>query len=258
MVALLRRAGAHRGYATFWRAGVITVATEHEIELVAVGFGDGLPVPFRHASVDRWYLPHPGGPVALVVARDREEEQLDLPRLGRLVGPPERVLESSRYRVLVYRSDALPTLPSWQLENLEEELTEAARLPGAALFTQDGVGRADGRRLVAESPSSRPGYLAFGPYVRLPPGHWEVTFDVESSAGTPGSPPSRCEIAFDRGQRVIWQAPLRPGRRRQVARLTVAPAAAGSHPVETRVYYSGAGSLVVHEIELRRLASSAR
>jgi hypothetical protein len=109
----LERNGLHYGYATYWNAGAVTVHTGGEVKVRQVLFTDGLPVPYRHLSSDRWYLPEAWKGETFLAVHPTEASQVDLAKLTRLMGPPRRTLESDGVKIYVFDHNLAGSLPGW-------------------------------------------------------------------------------------------------------------------------------------------------
>ncbi|HVS63727.1 MAG TPA: hypothetical protein VMT85_09550 [Thermoanaerobaculia bacterium] len=249
LVQLLDDAEVRSGYAPYWYSGAIAVGTNYRVDLRPVSFDAGLPVPVRHLTVDSWYAQGGQGRTALVLPTE-EDALLDEEFLSSLVGAPERVVEAGDYRLLIYGGDVFPSLPAWRKANLEEGAVERLAFPASVLPTQ--VGTLQSGSLWADAGTS-PGVLAYGPYVRLPPGAWRVIFDVEIRELSGEGPVGSWDLVTDRGDVELARGALEErGRRRVAVRLSL-PTQLAPPGLEARVFYAGRGELLLHGVEVERV-----
>lgn len=103
---VLEDAGLHRGFASYWNAGVTTILTGDDIRVAPVSISDGaLPIPFHHLTAEHWYESDPTLSSSFLLLDQTDRNQLNWPALDLALGPPSRTLKSGKYEILVYPFD---------------------------------------------------------------------------------------------------------------------------------------------------------
>jgi hypothetical protein len=102
LAQLLKREGLDWGYATWWNAGAITVLTDSSVRVTPVDLLESGVHQFGYMVLKEWYLPERWkGETFLALSRDQASaKRMDL--LERILGAPQRIVDSPDYRVLVY------------------------------------------------------------------------------------------------------------------------------------------------------------
>jgi len=172
MMRFLDSQGLRYGYAGFWNAGKISVLSDQRIRIRPILIEQGVPVPMRKLSSNRWYNPAAWTGPTFMVLSDDELHALNLERLGALVGAPRR-LDFEEWHVLVFNRNLAAALPDWDMA-----LRTPAHYP-AGPDTPAVVGKLDGAARVAEAGTA--GMLQYGPYRSLGAGRYRVTYSVETS-----------------------------------------------------------------------------
>ncbi|TWI64325.1 4-amino-4-deoxy-L-arabinose transferase-like glycosyltransferase [Pseudoduganella lurida] len=240
LTTFLRDNGLRYGYATFWNAGKLTVLADHQVRIRAVNFEQGLPMPMRKLSSDRWYTREYYQGPAFLLLQDSEQQQADLAALAQRLGAPSRVLRFEDWQVIVYPRN-LAMLPEWD---------PLVRLPLAypvSATTPHQIGRlAEGGLLAGPGEA---GTLYFGPFRALAPGTYTATFDIDTR-GTATAGFGSLDVTADGGKHVLARQSL-TGTGRQRISLTFS-AAKALQAVEFRVFASGQGTVVMRGVELVR------
>ena len=113
-------------------------------------------------------------------------------------------------------------------------------MPGYSFQSQ--VGAPDGTVIAAVDQS---GFLAFGPWVQLPPGKYEASFSYEFS----GTDPSASYVEVFSRDTVLAKEPIRSGSHVQ----TLAFELSSPLPLtEFRVFHGGQGRLAFRELSVDR------
>lgn len=242
LIQALQRAGLVDGYGTYWNAGAITVLSGDRLRVRQVYLEHGLPVPMRHLGSNRWYRPdgRPGPTFLLLTAE--EAKSVDWASMQRFLGAPARRFTADSYEVVVYARNPAEALPNWN-EDLSHPISIS--MSGASPHQ---VGQYDptGHALVASAGDT--GALHFGPYLPIPKGHYEASFDVEcdrASAGVCG----KVDVAGAGGTVVFGEATIPAGRRARV--LVQFDVPRWLNDTELRVFVDGSGRVTLRGISVR-------
>jgi hypothetical protein len=114
LAEFLRSSGLRYGYSTYWNAGVLSVLSGEAVRVRQIKYSDGLPIPFRHLSSNRWYLPIAWEGETFLLLNPAEQTALDVARMERYNGRPVRTLEFEGMKVLVYPRNLAASMPNWQ------------------------------------------------------------------------------------------------------------------------------------------------
>lgn len=241
MGADLERHGLRYGYATFWNAGAITVLSEQHVRVRQISVVNGLPVPVRHLSSNRWYRASTWQGESFLMLSDEEAATVDFAKMEMYLGKPSRIVPVHGRRAWVYPHNIAARLPMW-----DDQQPAPVRVPINAA-SQHRVGQLAGepgsQRL--EAAAGTAGNLHFGPYLTLEPGRYLVTFDIE--AGGTGEA-GRVDVTANGGNSVLLERALQGGAPRRVSvplelrqRVT---------DLELRVWSNGNGAVALHGMEL--------
>ena len=237
--AFLDQQGLRYGYATFWHAGRLTLLSDGKVKVRQIGLDNGLPVPVRHLSSDRWYDAATWTGPTFLMLTEAEAAATDWARVDRLAGKPSRVIAHRGWKIYCYPDNIAAHLPFWDYRR-SPPLRFA--VDGAS---QHRIGRLvdDGKALRAEPGES--GHLLFGPQRPTAAGSYVVGFDIDSDGA---DDVGVVDIAANDGATVLAALPIKGrGRRRVELPLKLnAPAA-----VEFRVWSNAAGRLTIHGVDLR-------
>ncbi|TFW19767.1 hypothetical protein [Duganella callida] len=240
VVNFLRDQGLRYGYATFWNANKLTVLSAGAVKVRPVTVEGGIPLPMRKLSSNRWYRPEAWQGETFVMLLDEELKALDQPRMAALAGAP-RVLRFRNLTVLVYPANIASVLPKWDLRlRKPEHYPVYAGTPHMAGHFEPALAG-----MVAAPGEAGP--LMFGPARTLPPGSYDIGFDVETT-GAEGS-----EFGFvdavtggatvTHARQTITQA----GRQHVVLRLDTATQL---EQLELRAFSSGQGQFIVRGADI--------
>ena len=136
--------------------------------------------------------------------------------------------------------------PEIMMEPFEQVFHDRSRM-GAVGRSASGVGRVEGDYRVTE-PDAREGFLYYGWYPFLPPGRYEVHFDMRWR-DVPENNPLRIEVMRDFGRNTVADKDISGGLETSFLAFHLQELT----QVEPRVYYGGAGSMELRRIEIRRL-----
>lgn len=198
VLALLRKEGLKYGYATYWNSGVFTVLSGGDVKVRQVVISDRL-YAMRHLSSDLWYQGSAWqGPTFLLVD-EREHKLLEDRRLLDCPLRPDRVLTIDSLRILIYPANIAASAIGW--DNSDVSWTWPICLNRA---TPRSVGSFDPQRRALVSQEGEIGYLMFGPYLSLRPGHYSAILEYEGLNAV-----GHVDVAA--GGKVLASEALRPG-----------------------------------------------
>ena len=166
----------HYGYASYWNAGVLSVLSSEKVLVRQVEIVGGVPVPMRHLSSERWYRPSAWTGETFLLVTGEEAAKLDWELLASWQVVPLRELAYENFKVFVFPGNIASDLPGWG-----EPLSSPVTYPATSRSLHQ-VGRfdaryaGDGPALVAGQ--REVGALHYGPFIRLEPGRYAVTFRV--------------------------------------------------------------------------------
>lgn len=182
LVEFLKENGLRYGYASYWNAGKLSVLSDEAVLVRQVGFRNGIPVPMRHLSSDRWYKTGTWEGETFLLLQDHELSALNLDVLAVYQGYPSRELVFETFYIFVFPKNIALGTAFWD-ENIENELTFSA-----STHSNFNIGRyvpGDTGEIVAEKGEA--GALHYGPYLYVGPGDYRVTFQVLSGYNAKGA-----------------------------------------------------------------------
>ena len=176
LIALLESNGLEYGYASFWNAGALSVLSDGEVKVRQVTIEQGIPMPMRHLSSDRWYRPSAWSGKTFLLLKDAEAAAMNWDLLASYAGQPVQKLRFDDFGIYVFPRNLAEVLPNWNVD-----LSGPLAIPLSATSPRT-VGRyvAAGTHAAIVAGKGESGYVHFGPYMRLPPGRYRATFDVEA------------------------------------------------------------------------------
>ena len=224
-------------------AGVIAVAAGYELFISSVGTGVGFGLPARYPMI---VGPLIAVPLAVVIEKIRVARLLFVPLLA--VSLIFAVAAARNFaqlypgdvqRIFGMRSTA-PAFPELAGVLAPVSFTLA---PDAAPAPQ--TGKLEGDEVIARAGRDKAGFLRYGPWVGLKAGAYVATFSLAAERVRPDQPAAIVQItgAGETGvvSKELTGRQLRPLRSLNNIDLTFATP--GGRWIETRVYYSGKGTL---------------
>lgn len=153
--------------------------------------------------------------------------------LGKRIRKPFQLLVVATFLVLIANVDQLITR------------TSTHYFPGSLLPGQTGVLSLESR--IAQEGRDKPGFLTYGPYVRLTPGLYRIQFNYRSSSNVTGG----WDIVFQGASRLLTQGPFLKTEHGFVNSEIVVSLNKSLVPLEIRSLYSGRGVLAVEGLTVR-------
>lgn len=177
--------GLRYGYASYWNAGVLSVISDEKVLVRQVVFDNGIPMPMRHLSSNRWYRPSAWQGESFLLIANQEETLINWERLALYQGRPVRELTYGNFKIYVFGHNIANNMPGWD-SRLESPVTfhiDKFSLSQTGRFVEDFG--SDGPALIAEKGEA--GALHFGPYISVEPGSYTATFDVHTDKNPGGT-----------------------------------------------------------------------
>ena len=233
----LKRRGLEYGYATYWNAGATTVLSDGDVRVRQIRFEAAIPTPYRHLSSNYWFRPEAWKKKTFLVLTDEELAGFDKERFFALTGQPEEEFRFENMNIWVFSYNIASRMPGWDKAraadpDLDVRITPLSRHAIGSLQEAQGV-------YALEAKKGEAGFLHFGPYVDLAPGHYSAAFDVSSDSPVTAG---YVDVVGDLGRKVLAKSDI-PANQDGVMTLSfeVGPDRMGG--VEFRVYSDGAGRL---------------
>jgi hypothetical protein len=247
LIAFLQSQGLRYGYATYWNAGAISVLSAQQVRIRQILVSNGLPIPTRHLSSDRWYSPSAWEGETFMLLTKSEAQQVDWELLDRYRVKPSKALKFDDWEVFVFPSNLAKDLPYW-----DTIFSYTQSIP-LTKYSPHHIGRyvaSDGQpMLVAEK--GEQGFLHFGPYLRIASGTYRARYEVQAE-GDKDSDFGFADVTSDGGTIVYSYTRIsRPGLHTYEVDFTV-PSWKGD--LEFRVSTSGIARVQLRKIEVTRIS----
>jgi len=198
----LQANGLNYGYATYWNAGTVSVLSDEHVLVRQITLDGALPMPLRFLSADHWYNTETWkGETFLLLTQD-EANKVDWKRLAELGLPVSRKLQFGNLGIFVFGQNIAAKIAGWDVE-FKQPMTFHA---DAGALTQVGSLEQHGGEKVLVAPAKSPGALYYGPFVKVIPGTYRLTFDVEASSNPAAT--LRLDAATSPGGMVLAQKEL--------------------------------------------------
>jgi hypothetical protein len=171
----LKSKGLRYGYATYWNAGRLSVASNGTINIRQIVINDGLPMPHRHLSSDRWYRPEAWEGKSFLLLTAPEMGALDVNKLAVYGAIPDAIYKIGKFNIIEFKDNISRHMPNWDPTYQSEvsvHITPYSLKQVGHLVEESGHGYA----LVAEKSES--GYLHYGPYLTAAPGRYRAVFNI--------------------------------------------------------------------------------
>lgn len=231
------------GYATYWNAGVVSVLSDEKVLVRQILIKNGIPVPMKHLSSNRWYRPEARHGETFLLLTDAEAKLIEWEVLEAYNVKPDRSYEINGFNIYVFKDNLANHLPGWDA-HFEVPFKF---IPNEYSLKQ--IGHFDKREsaLVAELGES--GALHYGPYITVEPGHYMVTFDVLAAHNPAGT--VRLDVAGGNEQ-IYAETTITSSEHPQHLYFSIEEA----QTMEFRVWALGNERLVLKEITIERLPSA--
>ena len=245
LVEFLKTHRLHYGYATYWNAGVLSVLSAQQVRVRQIQIQSGLPIPMRHLSSERWYRPSAWTGETFLLLNDNEAKAVNWDLLATYHGRPMRTLGFQEFQIYVFPQNIASGLPGWDatfetLAKFEVSPQSPHRVGRYLATNQRGA-------LVADKGEAGP--LLFGPYIRVLPGRYRVSFEVETT-GDGASDFGDVDVASDQGRQIHTSQPVTHiGRQRIALQFSLEKKV---DDLQFRVLVSGTGQVKVYSVNMVR------
>jgi hypothetical protein len=250
----LARRGLTHGFSSVLNANILNLESRGRSTTCPVYFSNVL-IPQRWLADTSCYTPAAMGEWFYVVSDhdDRDEAALR----ATLPPPVERFHVGKTYEISVFRTADVPL--AWLELPIHDgdELPLPLRLPATHLALHRGVVAPEAGRLVA---TGQPGYVVYGPYLKLPRGTYRVVWSgsaITSPGASPGASPGELTftVAADLGQDVLAKATISAGaigsRRAPLVELSFTLDRARDS-VEFPIWSAGGARVALDDVVLER------
>lgn len=102
------------GYATYWNAGVVSVLSNGKSVVRQIVIIDGVPMPMRHLSSNRWYLSSAWKDESFLLLTSLEAKNLNWKQMAEYGLIPSRELTYDDYNVYVFKENIAKYIPGWK------------------------------------------------------------------------------------------------------------------------------------------------
>jgi hypothetical protein len=239
----LQQRGLGYGYSSFWNAGRITVLSGQKIRNRQINIVDGLPVPMRHLSSNRWYWPEAWSGQTFLMLTEQEADALDREKLYALTGQPLEVVKHHEWRIWIFDHNIARDL-AWDQRYLQPANIALGET------TPHQIGRIESGKLVAAPGEQGP--LMYGPWINAERGSYEVRFDIETKGASNDF--GRLDVVSDQGRALHAEKALAGQGRREV-RLAFS-SSTPLNQLEFRAISNGTGQVTIHGVRLQRAVDS--
>lgn len=245
LVEYLTKNQLRYGYATYWNAGVTSVLSRERVLVRQIVIENGVPMPMRHLSSNRWYRPSTWQGETFLLLTPQEAELLDFEKMAFHGLIPSQINEFGDFRIYMFPDNIASKLPGWDtryeapvtFEVGKDSLSQTGRL----YDDYEGTGPA----LVAEK--GEIGALHFGPYVNVDPGRYRATFDVIAAHQAAGA--VRLDVVAAPGQKLYGEVTLTESHQPQVIEFSLDK----TRSMEFRVWALGNERVIFRGVTLQRL-----
>lgn len=246
LVDFLVQNGLHYGYATYWNAGVTSVLSDERVLVRQIVIDNGLPMPMRHLSSNRWYRPRTWKGETFLMLTMQESKMVDWDRFSAHRLKPVRELDFSGYKIYIFNENIAKKLPGWDWKYEEPTTITVSKYShsqvGSLVVDFDQTGSA----LIAEK--GEVGALHFGPFVNIEPGQYKVTFDVVAHHNEAGV--VRLDVAASPDQKLYGEKKLQSSDSPQYLIITVDK----TRTMEFRAWALGNERVVFRGVTVERLS----
>lgn len=236
------------GYATYWHAGVISVLSDERSLVRQVVIENGIPMPMRWLSSNRWYRPSAWQGETFLLLTSNEAKLLDLEKMAILGAVPSQTMEFGDYKIYVFRDNIASKLPGWdtRYEKPITFKTNKASLSQTGKLYDNYEG--SGPALVAEK--GEIGALHFGPYVNVDAGRYLVSFDIRANTNASGV--ARLDVVAAPDQKIYGEKVLSESHGSQEIVFILDK----TRTLEFRVWALGNERVIFRGVTIQRLPES--
>jgi len=244
MINFLDSQGLKYGYSTFWNAGKHSVLSGQRIRIRQIITANGLPIPMRKLSSNRWYNPDAWqGPTFLLLSTE-EKAQINMDVLTRLAGPSREMIFEG-WHILVFADNIAAHLPDW-----DTRMAHKLEYPVTAV-TPHLAGKLQGTPQALVAAPGEAGALQFGPFRTVTAGRYVVGFELETAGeGGNGAADYGWVDVVAAGGKVQAEQRITAVGRQRIALAFDTPKLLNQ--LEFRVVSSGKGQITVYGSDIER------
>lgn len=235
----------HYGYATYWNAGALTVFSNEQSKVRQIQIKDGIPMPMRHLSSNRWYRPAAWQGKTFLLLHENETKLVNWQLMKQMGAMYEKLYRIDEFSIFVFPANIARDLPGWDTryeESYRFPITERA-FRNVGLLQKDDTG--NGYILIAKKGDE--GALHYGPFLPLESGQYRVTFDVLADHHPEGV--ARIDVAGRPNQKIFGEKFLLGSDSPQEIVFTLEEA----NTLEFRVWALGTGRVTFRGYAIQRI-----
>jgi len=236
------------GYATYWNAGVTSVLSDENVLVRQVAIENGVPMPMRHLSSDKWYRANTWqGPTFLALTRG-EAELIDWPTLQSYGVHPTKTLHFNDFSVYIFNANLATKIPGW-----DNTYSHPTFIPiNSRSLSQFNTPSTDDTgdypdALIAKS--TEKGALYFGPYLNVDPGRYAVTFHILATPHEKLQDVVRLDVASDKGEIIHEELTLKESHSDHTIQFEITE----KKTMEFRVWTLGNGAVTFKGTTIQRI-----
>lgn len=168
--------GLTYGYASYWNAGIISVLSNEKALVRQIMISDGVPSPYRWLSADHWYKPEAYKGETFLLLTLEEAKNFDWQYLELYSLKPVRYLEFMQYKIFIFAENIANALPGWDTRYDLKTIFPASKY--SLKNIGDYVENVGTKVAMLVANKGDIGCLHYGPYVKVEPGDYKITFDM--------------------------------------------------------------------------------
>jgi len=244
IVNFLEKHELQYGYATYWNAGILSVLSDEKVRVRQIQLSGGIPVPMRHLSSNRWYLPNAWAGKTFLLLSNEEASLIDQEEMKVYGQKIIQKLSFGNYTIFVFAHNIAAGMPGWDRTYTTPAVFNASKYSASRvgrLVVRDNGSSA----LVANKGESGP--LHYGPYVDVDPGDYQVIFDVSSPYNKAGT--IRLDVASSPDQKLYAEKVLSSSVALQVLQIHLEK----KKTLEFRVWALGTERVVYKSVSIVRV-----
>lgn len=233
------------GYASFWNAGALTVLSDEKTKIRQIQIQNGLPVPMRHLSSNRWYRPDAWNGKTFLLLTNSEENLINWGRMAKIGAVPIEQHKIAGFSIFIFADNLARLLPGW--DTRYEVPTKFLPMEGVLSQTGHLVEDAGGQGAMLVAEKGQSGALHYGPYVDVDAGRYRVTFDI--TAERQSAPVVRLDVAAAPDQKIFGELTLDASDGHQEIIFSLDK----KRTLEFRVWALGTGKVIFRGVSLERI-----
>lgn len=247
LLEVLAKKNLQYGYASYWNAGALSVLSDEKTKVRQIQIHNGLPVPMRHLSSNRWYRPAAWNGKTFLLLTDSEANLIDWGKMSKIGAIPIEQHKTAGFSIFIFADNLARLLPGW--DTRYEVPTKFLPMNGVLSQTGHLVEDAGGQGAMLVAEKGQSGALHYGPYVDVDAGRYRVTFDI--TAERQSAPVVRLDVAAAPDQKIFGELTLSASDGPQEIIFSLNE----KRTMEFRVWALGAGKVVFRGVALERIGN---